>query len=74
MHKESPPVTRLPVHLEDEQLVYFNPDDNANDVIERGSSRHTALTAWFKKNQDDPDARTVLYQDFPRKYWYVKKS
>jgi hypothetical protein len=74
MHKESPPVTRLPVHLEDEQLIYFNADDNANDVIERGSSRHTALTAWFKKNQVDPTARTVLYQDFPRKYWYVKKD
>jgi len=74
MHKESPSVTRLPVHLEDEQLVYFNADDNANDVIERGNSRHTPLTAWFQKNRVDPAARTTLYQDFPKKYWYVKRS
>ena len=28
MHAESPTVYRLPVHLEDQQMVYFDPDDN----------------------------------------------
>ena len=74
MHKELPSVTRLPVHEKDQQLIYYNEDDILDEVVERGHVRHTALTAWFKKNQEDAAARTVLYQDFPKKYWYVKKT
>jgi hypothetical protein len=74
MHKEVPSVTRLPVHLKNQQLVYFNEDDNLDDVIARGAAKDTPLTAWFKKNREDPTARTVLYQDFPKHYWYVKND
>ena len=43
------------------------------DVVERGCVKYTPLTAWFKIDREDPAARTVLYQDFPKKYWFVKK-
>ena len=39
MHAESPTVYRFPVNLEDQHMVYFNPDDNINDVLERGAVR-----------------------------------
>ena len=57
MHAESPTVYRLPVHLEDQQTVYFNPDDNINDVLERDATKDTPLTAWFKINHSNPEAR-----------------
>lgn len=65
MHAESPTVYRLPVHLEDDQLVYYNADENLNDVLERGATKETPLTAWFKINQSNPEARTTTYQNFP---------
>jgi PIF1-like helicase len=74
MHGEYPTVYRLPVHLEDQQLVYFNPDDNVNDVLERGATKDTPLTAWFKINLSNPDANTTTYQNFPRSWVYETKT
>ena len=74
MHAESPTVYRLPVHLEDQQLVYFNPDDDINDVVQRGATKDTALTAWFKINQSDDAARLTTYQNFPQKWVFVPRD
>ena len=72
MHYQSPTVYRLPVHLEDQQLVYYNADDDANDVVERGATKDTPLTAWFKINQTNPQARETTYQNFPKTWVYNK--
>ncbi|KAK2464092.1 hypothetical protein APHAL10511_003894 [Amanita phalloides] len=45
-----------------------------DEVVERGRVKHTALTAWFEINEVDPAAGTILYQDFPKKYWYDKTA
>ena len=74
MHAQSPTVYRLPVHLEDTQLVYFNADDDANDVLERGATSETPLTAWFKINQSNPQARDTTYQNFPKTWVYNPKT
>ena len=73
MHAQKPTVYRLPVHLEDQQLVYYNPDDNVDDVLERGASKETPLTAWFKINQSNPQARNTTYQNFPKTWVYNPK-
>ena len=65
MHGESPNVYRLPVHLPDEQNVYFNAENDINEVLERNGSRITRLTAWFEANRKYPAAHTVTYQDAP---------
>ena len=36
MHAQNPTVYRLPVHLEDQKLVFFNADESVDDVMERG--------------------------------------
>ena len=74
MHGEYPPVYRLPVHLEDEQTVYFNPDDDINEVVERGASKVTRLTAWFEANRKYEAARTVTYQEAPKSWVYNDKK
>jgi hypothetical protein len=74
MHGAEPAVYRLPVHLEDQQLVYFNPDDNLHDVVDRGSSKETPLTAWFKINRTNPQARDTTYQNFPRNWVYDSQA
>ena len=74
MHAESPLVYCLPVHLEDEQTVYFNAEDDINEVLERGGSRITCLTAWFEANRKYEAARTVTYQNAPRAWVYNDKK
>ena len=74
MHALKPTVYRLPVHLEDQQLVYYNPDDNPNEVLERGANKETQLTAWFKINQSNPNARNTTYQNFPQTWVYNSKT
>ena len=73
MHAESPSVYRLPVHLKDQNLIYYNPDDDINEVLDRASGK-TALTAWFDANRQYPEARDILYPDFPCTWVYVKKT
>ncbi|KAF0308281.1 hypothetical protein FJT64_020476 [Amphibalanus amphitrite] len=58
-----------PVHLPDQQLVYFEPGGE-QQAIE--AARRTQLTAWLEYNRDsaatDPQCRQLLYPDFPFGY------
>ncbi len=69
---------QLQVHLEREQYVIFEQTDT-----QRFNEEHdTHLTAFFKANQQFPEAREILYPDFPskftwdygRKRWYPRKG
>ena len=74
MHALKPTVYRLPVHLEDQQLVYYNPDDNPNEVLERGANKETQLTAWFKINQSNPMQGIPLIRIFLRLGFTIPKQ
>ena len=76
MHQEVPAVVRLQVHLDGEQMITWDenvaPDICA--VLERSAGKDTKLTAYFKANREYPQAKDVLYQDFPSKFvWKDKK-
>ena len=43
MHEERPTVYRLPVHLEDEQMVYFDPEDIAEEVEDETLGPHVII-------------------------------
>ena len=62
---------RLAVHLENEQTVVFRPGEE-DAVLDRGGL-DTTLTAWFKLNQLDADARTISYADIPEHYVFDKR-
>ena len=59
------------MHLPDQQAVTFREDDSLAAVASRAAPT-TTLMAWFKANQDYPDATAVLYQDFPSRYVWDK--
>ena len=61
-------------HLEDQQLVYYNPGDNVNDVLERAATKETPLTAWLKINQSNPEVRNTTYQNFPWTWVYNTRT
>jgi hypothetical protein len=86
MHDQVPPVIRLQVHLEGHHMVAFNPNDNIEDVVQRGAQARTTLTAYFDANADvgrlGAEARKHTYQEFPQyftwddvgKQWNLRKQ
>ena len=72
MHAESPTVYSLVVHEPDMQLVYYNPDDVLDEIVDRESAKKTTLTAWFEANERYPAARQTTYQNFPQTWTYNK--
>ena len=74
MHAETPNVYRLPVHMPDEHTVYFHANDDIDEVVQRGATKVTRLTAWFEANRKYPAARTITYQDAPKAWVYKDKK
>ena len=72
MHEQSHTIIRLPVHLPNEQDVYFN-ERNILQRMQQAAEKDTKLTAWFKLNQEDETARTILYSDIPKHYVFDEK-
>ena len=74
MHEEKPSVYWLPVHLQDQQMVYFGDNDDLGEVVECNAIKKTALTEWFMANQTFPAAKQVSYLDFPHHFVWQKKN
>ena len=70
MHAEKPTVYHLAVHLPDQQLVYYDPGDILDEIVDRESSKTTTLTAWFDANKNHEQARQTTYNDFPQTWVY----
>ena len=58
-----PAVYQLAIHLEGQQNVVFR---EGEEIAAVENKKETTLTAFFKFNQDEPEARTITYQDFPK--------
>ncbi|PAV83129.1 hypothetical protein WR25_02821 [Diploscapter pachys] len=73
LDEKSHAVTRLDVHLPNEQLVYYKPEnDDIRQRLSDAELRNTMLTAWFELNARVPEARTLYYYEIPEKYTYKK--
>ena len=73
MHGQSHTVYRLALHLPYEQKVYYRPGEQ-RQAAARAKDRDTHLTAWFKLNQSDENARNYLYVDIPEYYVFNKQT
>ncbi len=73
MQEKSHTVTRLPVHLPDEQTVYFAPG-REREAVNSERARTTMLTAWFQLNEHDEEARSIAYHDIPLRYVYNDRT
>lgn len=66
MQKKSHTIERLPVHLPQEQTVYFETGNETR--LNSASARETKLTGWFALNEIDVFAKDILYKDIPEHY------
>ncbi len=68
LHKEWPPITRLAVHLPNEQSVIFDPTSDTHDIQMIANESTSTLLQWFRLNQTDVAARQWLYTEIPEHY------
>ena len=59
IHFREPSVERLNYHLENEQSLIYEDNENIEDVIEKSKGKTTKFLAWMKANQKYPDARNL---------------
>ena len=63
-----PSVEKLPLHLENEQVVLFNP--HVAPVVANRSPPKTKLTAYFDLNQETDESCHILYPDIYQHYMW----
>ena len=69
-----PSVERLTIHLENEQGVVYNDNDDLEEVIANPIIQATKSLAWFDANRIYPEARNLTYSQFPGKFvWKARK-
>ena len=73
MHEQSHTVIRLPVHLLDQQPVYFQ-EGYQQEALERSAHGDTQLTGWFRLNQEDENAHQYLHTEIPTYYLFNKTN
>ena len=73
MHSEKPIVYHLAVHLPDQQLVYYDPGDILDEIVDRESSKTTTLTAWFDANKNHEQAGRQPIMTFLRLGSMIRK-
>ena len=69
-NSQNPHTVRLPVHLEDQQLITFNDDDKIEDIANK--KEETQLTHYLKLNQTNADVRELFYHQMPQFYVWNK--
>jgi len=69
-------VEQLIVHVEERQMVVYNPEQDTESVLENG--QHTMLTWFFElcasTAPENQIAKTMLYQDIPKKFCWKDKQ
>ena len=71
IHEHYPPVEYLQIHLENMQVVTYDP---SNTTLEDIDGKDTKLTAFFKLCNVDKFAKTLTYPDVPSYFSWEHKT
>lgn len=74
IHGRKPAVERCFFHLPGEQSVYFNDNQDMDDVLSRPSVSESMFTSWMEANKAYPDGKNLTYAQFVTKFVYTKKK
>ena len=57
-------------------MITWNAETVANlqEIVDNQTAKDTNLMAYFKANEMYPEARDLLYQDFPSKFVWISKE
>ncbi|KAL7084236.1 hypothetical protein ACP275_14G212700 [Erythranthe tilingii] len=68
VHFREPAVERLPIHLPNEQIVFFDGDEPLESVVERPHVQRSKFLAWMEANSTYNEAKGLTYAEFPTKF------
>ncbi|KAL7120574.1 hypothetical protein ACP275_02G130000 [Erythranthe tilingii] len=68
VHLREPAVERLPIHLPNEQIVFFDGDEPLESVVERPHVQRSKFLAWMEANSTYNEAKGLTYAEFPTKF------
>ena len=71
MHDRTHIIIRLAIHLPLQHNVYYQ-NGNEQGAVDR--NQHTTLTAFFKLNEEDPNAHQYLYHEIPEHYTFDQRA
>ncbi|KAI7947053.1 hypothetical protein MJO29_011580 [Puccinia striiformis f. sp. tritici] len=79
MSERWPPIQRLALHLENDNMVYFTDSEGLEQRMDSRTTGQTPLTEFFRLNAENAvgygvRARSLLYQDFPKYFVWVRGS
>ncbi|KAF1887915.1 hypothetical protein Lal_00023923 [Lupinus albus] len=74
IHGRQPAVERLYFHLPGEHPVYFNDNDEIDNILSRPTVSETMFTSWMESNKQYPGGRNLCYGQYVSKFVYVKRS
>ncbi|KAL3623641.1 hypothetical protein CASFOL_032457 [Castilleja foliolosa] len=69
-----PPVTRLNFHLENEQNIIYEEDENIEDVLNKPTVQMSMFLEWMKANKKYEDARLLTYPEAPSRFVWDRKA
>jgi hypothetical protein len=73
LHQCHPSVHALQCHLPGQHMVSFQVRNKIERVFKKPRIEESMLTEWFNYNYHHPEAREILYHDFPQYYiWNMK--
>ncbi len=73
MHQHSPAVVRLQLHLPDQQMVLFDPEEaNRERILDQPKIHKTNLTEFFVACRKYPIARTLTYPQMTSEFVWNK--
>jgi hypothetical protein len=74
LDEKSHSITRLNLHLPDQEIVYYKPGENVKNKLGKAERKFTTLTAWFELNKVDPEAKKLFYHEIPEHYTFKQNS
>jgi hypothetical protein len=70
IHDRNPSVERLRIHLKDHHYVVYNGKKSIEDAVNKPFSNTTKFLGWMEANKKYPQAKSLLYTEFPMKFFW----
>ncbi|KAL3625913.1 hypothetical protein CASFOL_030442 [Castilleja foliolosa] len=68
-----PAVTRLSFHLQNEQNIVYEEDDNIDDILNKLTNKMSMFLQWMELNKTNTRANELTYSDAPSEFVWDKK-
>uniref|UniRef100_A0A0R0HCZ1 ATP-dependent DNA helicase n=1 Tax=Glycine max TaxID=3847 RepID=A0A0R0HCZ1_SOYBN len=74
IHARKPAVERLHFHLPGQHIVFYEDDDDIDDILSKPSISDSKFLAWMNNNKCFSEGRNLTYSQFVSKFVYNQKA